>query len=583
MGVFVYSESVDATPLERLKRLYPRFGFQLQLDVPVGTGRLLAFNRLNGSGIHVLRSDQNQEVTAVCAGSFFYGSADVIASLRAFLADRSAGRVDWKTVHGHFNLILISDAGPEFYADLLGTRPTYYNENGQAVSNSFLATCLLAPRLTIRRSAVERYLAFGYTYDNTTFFDEVRRVPTATYAARRDRRLDLEPITPSFRGDDFTGATLDEVAAELIVPLKRYMSWVVARSQGKLRVAMSSGFDSRLTLALIQDAGGHPILETYTDSEPWEAPLVRNIAQGEGLVQEIIGGEERTRGHKHVLPFTEPELFERNFVSEDGWSPTGMFDDGVAYYDRMERSARETVLHGGAGEVYRNYLYLFDGPYTASDLTYFYADSDWRPWMKAHADRAALFSGLASTISESIGGDSDAPLTRAQVEETYLYHRGRYFFGHQVDVNQRVGEMIFFFIDAANSWLAHKAPLQMKNFGRLQARMIRQLNPRLAQYPSSYGFDFASGPSIQYIAKSYGTYARPIWLRRLLAQRRGRANATHANFAQTVKAYRGVLDDRFPYVSGLFDTRLINTRQDIDRAASLEYLFQYLNVQDAKS
>ena len=57
-------------------------------------------------------------------------------------------------------------------------------------------------------------------------------------------------------------------------------------------------------------------------------------------------------------------------------------------------------------------------------------------------------------------------------------------------------------------------PLSLKNLGRLEAALIRRVDPKLAAYPSAYGFAFDQAPSMMARFSFALTVLRPPQLRR---------------------------------------------------------------------
>jgi asparagine synthase (glutamine-hydrolysing) len=63
--------------------------------------------------------------------------------------------------------------------------------------------------------------------------------------------------------------------------------------------------------------------------------------------------------------------------------------------------------------------------------------------------------------------------------------------GRNNSVNNKIGFALTPFITQSLIERALRLPLRQKNTGRFEARLIREINPRLAAYPSAYGHSFA--------------------------------------------------------------------------------------------
>jgi asparagine synthase (glutamine-hydrolysing) len=116
----------------------------------------------------------------------------------------------------------------------------------------------------------------------------------------------------------------------------------------------------------------------------------------------------------------------------------------------------------------------------------------------------------------------------------------------------------------------------MKNHGAFEAELIRRLNPRLAQYPSSYGHHFALPPPWRRIVHDYLTYFRPPSLRRLTfrLKRRRRGEVVRTGYLRP-DYVAAVLPDGAQCLDRLFRFDRLNGAQ-LGRIFSLEVAFKKL-------
>lgn len=576
MSIFVFARNTPSESLDQLISAHEANGFALESKISVGDGALVLFDRLNRGSVQKWSDEQGQ---IIALGPFYYKGADITAGLHQFLADWRQEAVDWSQCHGHFIVLILSGTAITLLRTPLAEIPVYWDRSKTVLSNSLLGTARLTPNLALAVPSVQRYILHGSTYNETTFFEQISIVPRGhSVHVSPTGEVAAQKLSYGYEQEQLpSGLPLKELASLLLVPHQRSLRWITQRAGSAATITFSSGFDSRLSLALTLAAGGRPRLETYTGAEPWEADFARAIAKTENLEIHVLDPADRHRGATIVSPLEEPSIFERDFFASDGHEASGIFNDGVLYYDRLGRSRHGVLLHGGAGEIFRNYYYLPNRRYRPIDMTYFnYAVAP--PWAQDQVDQATIETDMAQTIKTALGLTTDAPMDRMFVERLYLYHRGRYFFGADIAANQRFGEMSFIYIDAAKAWLAHQAPLAFKNYGVLQAEMIRQVCPRVAAYPSSYGFDFLSGPSLAYKLKTVESYWRPIWVRKMLAQRRShKISSDHAYFHQ-VQRYAKLMDATSPYLRTQFALEKMTDPLQINRAASVELLCQRLNL-----
>jgi hypothetical protein len=78
--------------------------------------------------------------------------------------------------------------------------------------------------------------------------------------------------------------------------------------------------------------------------------------------------------------------------------------------------------------------------------------------------------------------------------------------GHNHSINQAFGFTLTPFIERHIVAAALKVPIRFKNHGRLEAAMIRAVDPVLACDPSGYAYNFARDSPLARRLKDYATY-----------------------------------------------------------------------------
>ena len=163
-------------------------------------------------------------------------------------------------------------------------------------------------------------------------------------------------------------------------------------------------------------------------------------------------------------------------------------------------------------------------------------------------------------------------LTRRQVEFLYVGFRCRYWMGRNNGINNALGYALTPFIDANIVPDANAAPIKFKNFGKLEAAMIRMISPTLAAYDSDYGHNFDGDPPLRRKCKDLSTILRPPELRKYTYRlhRRTRDNWPYYLGRDYIDA---ILPDGFPYMNQFFDVDRIGDAEQFSRICTLEYLF----------
>ena len=179
-------------------------------------------------------------------------------------------------------------------------------------------------------------------------------------------------------------------------------------------------------------------------------------------------------------------------------------------------------------------------------------------------------------MREAIGAESDE-LQRSQVEELYPKFRGRFWTGRDAQINQRFGPMFFPYLEPAAISNTAKIPIRFKDLGYLQGRMIARINPRLAGYPSDYGFQLDGPRPLTYRLKtSLGTQRPPSLRKRSFRLTHRRQEPRTGPLSSTYLSR--VIDLEFPIMRALFNIDRVNSANQYGLIATLEYLGQRYNL-----
>lgn len=512
---------------------------------------------------------------AVTGTLLYDGSAGAEAASKILAAWR-AGPLDETRLFGAYVVFLHCGGELVFFTDRLGSARLYRCEDGTVFSTSFLAAAECPSKRTLNTQAAYEYVFQGACYGAET---PIKEIVTAEPGFRY--RLSGAPgsrLRPETRPWPLPAAPRDapfeeHVAASLDV-LGGVYDTIADAFGNAVDTALSGGYDSRLTLALLRARGLSPHVHVYGQPVDGDVKIARHIAAGEGFEIDHVD-----KSLWQPPDGEEPEeAVARNFLLFDGWPTDGIFDNGVDLATRFARAAdRRLALNGGGGEVFRNFFYLPDRPLPARALLWtFYSRYDPKALTDAF-DEARYLDRLEAKLIQALGANSPT-LTRTQIELAYPLFRCRFWTGHNTAVNNRIGPAVTPFVEPTVVAAAIEVPLAMKNHGRLEAAMIRQVDPKLAAYPSDYGFDFAQGPPFGARFKDRLIYARPPSLRRLSyrIQHRLMPKADGQRLLSDLR--QRLMPDGPDLVSRLFRFDQCRDRAQIGRIATLDYLTRSLKV-----
>ena len=507
--------------------------------------------------------------TIAALGSLLIDGASADRALRGLLERFDSEDFTWQGLLGTHILIVYKNATLYVLGDGLGANKIYRNSEGTLWSNSFLALCELGDPAHLDPQACYEYVTNGSVFGTRTPIQGFTSLPANSILTVKGERTDILRRPSPIADEPLDHLTTLDAVADFHVRQLEQVFEPLARNYGdRLRISFSGGFDSRLMLANLLKFDVRPSLFVYGDEGDEDVRIARLICRAEGLGLEVID--------KGQVPPPDPDAFaeetEKNLLAFDAWKVEApLFDYGADREDRLSRHVDGRVpLNGSLGEIYRNFFYMPDRPSsTSAVVSTFYSRYDPRAFT-ARFDEASYRAAMAAAMRDAIGSDSDG-LERAQVEQIYPNFRGRFWTGRDAQINQRFGDMFFPYLEHAAISNTSRVPIRFKDLGRLQGRMIRRINPRLAAYPSDYGFALDGPRPLRYRVKSLLGTQRPAALRRLSFRLTHRERQPRDG--ALAPEYLGrVIDLEFPVMRTLFNVGAVNSAAQYGLIATLEYL-----------
>ena len=505
----------------------------------------------------------------VATGTFIYRKrtgGDALAMLHRDMARQS---VAWDALYGHFCVLAAHANVLTVFVDRLGTYPVFHSAGNDVLSSRFLAVLGATASPAINRQCVYEYVFQGATYGDETVIDGIGRLDGERAlvfeggAPARETEIAPALTRPS------TDGSFEERVERNVANLRSYFAAIAAAYGDRIDTALSGGYDSRLTLALLREQGVMPRLHVYGSARDEDVVVARAIAGGEKFPLE------------HTDKSGAPPLDEQRFAEAvahnhymfDGTPPDGIIDDGADIRTRMERCPEgELMLNGGGGEVFRNFFYLPDRSYSTRRFLWSFYNRFDPKLCTGLFDEDAYYGALGAKVRRAAGAAGDI-LTRDRIEFLYVAFRCRYWMGRNNGINNALGFALTPFIDANIVPEANATPLRYKNSGRLEGAMIRCVSPSLAGYNSAYGHNFMGAPPMRRVLKDMTTLLRPPELRRYTYRLHRRSRDAWPYFLRP--SYIAVMvGDAFPYMSRFFDVDSVADREQFVRICTLEYLFR---------
>jgi hypothetical protein len=510
---------------------------------------------------------------AVAAGTFLYDGAVGAEALRRFAAaeDQTAALTE---ANGHFALVLRRGARTLLLRDRVGAFEVFLDDTLNVISTSFLAIARTLRRVRANPQEIYEYVFSGGSLGNATPVTGVRRLGFGERVA-----LDTVPIVermeyprlPRPRTDGATAA-----ADDILHSLLAYTSMLGRVFDGRIKLALSGGYDSRFLLALFLHDDVSPNLFVYGASDSRDVLAARRIAAAEGLRLRHIDPS--------LLPPISrddvPGLVAAKFHREDGLPSGGVFDSGIDLLQRADRHAPGFLhVNGGGGEVFRNFFNLLDRGISLREFVWmFYSQYDRNDCVRDF-DPTTYEDQISGKISTLLGIEKRS-LDRYEVESLYCYFRCRSWFGRENSVNSRFGYSVLPFYERRIVDMALAVPTRQKYFGNFEARMIRAACPALAAYPSNYGHSFSADAPFWAQLKAFATYSRPLALRRYHYRIKAHLKGEDPRPAILTPEFMcGTVHPALPRMARYFRISRVCSNLQLNRIATLEYLFDQLQAE----
>lgn len=549
-----------------IRAWFSREGFAAPGVLEKGGWRLYVFPKIAAPAANVHRAVDGD----FCAltGTVLYRGQTGEAALARLLRDERGSGIDWREAFGQYALLIGTGGTIRLITDPLGIYPVWHDDDFKAVSSSFLAVVNAAGRLSADPQCVYEYVFQGTTYGDRTLFREVR-----LHGSRNRIEFGKDAKVAPYHAPlprEERNAPIEAHLERCLGNLGRYYDGIASAFGDGVDTALSGGYDSRLTLALLRSRGLRPSVHVYGRAEDSDVRIARAVAEGENFPLEHVDKGVAARIPEDAFA----EIVGKNLLAFQGHPADGIFENGSDIATRIQRCAGGRVaLNGGGGEIFRNFFYLPDRSFSVRDLLWtFYSAFD-PAWCTAAFDERVYLANLGRKVKRVLDTDSDR-LSRTDIEAVYPLFRCRYWMGKNNSVNNRLGPALTPFIDANVVPDALAVPLRYKNSGRFEARLIARTDPALATYLSDYGHSFADAPPLCRRLRDRLTYARPPRLRRLAFRIKNR-HAPDPPYWLTKPYYARIVDPDLPFMRQFFRIGQVNSLEQLNRILTLEVLFQH--------
>ena len=571
MGAFFLSNANSDSKKQKLAitELFEKQGFSHIVDLSNKKHVLFYCRKINVSedSYYVL----DKQNFCVITGTLIYKKSIGVAAAKRVFDDVSAGQINTDELYGNFAIVICLKGEIRIVTDTQGVYNVWHDKALSVASSSFLAVANLVEKPTINVDSVYEYVFQEATFGGDTVLNEVQRLRVKQgLLFGKDNELIAGLSLPNGAGQFVDIDTSIEQSKQAL--FKQFEA-IASCFSNNVDSALSGGYDSRLLLALCLQHGIEPHLHVYGSQHDADVIVAKGVCAGEGLE---LSHEDKS-GFETVTPEQFETIVEQNFYAFQGVCPDGILDNGSDLLTRQQRTkSGRLLLNGGGGEVFRNFFYLPDKKYRALNILWsFYSRFDPDVCTKQFDEKRyyQVFEEKINALLEASNGQ----LTRQQVEHLYAGFRCTYWMGLNNAINNQYGYFLTPFVEELVSNTAQAVPVKYKNHGYYEARLINKISPTLASYMSDYGHDFSGTIPFKRKLKDWATLIRPTWLRKYTYRMKKHSKQGWPYYLGDDYMAK-VLPNGWCFMPEFFDMNKVNDLGQFKRIATLEYLFQKLNV-----
>lgn len=511
-GFSVAFNGADQEGIERAARSIRKQKFCIRRQFEWPSGRLWCWGAPAQANVEdtIIREPLG---VAACIGVFGYKKTYGKEALRLFLNDTAdVQRLNSAECSGNYALFFYRNGQGWLLNDYLGLVRIYLCADGKFLSTSWLATCAYTGSISLNKEAATEYVLLGASHSIATVAREVTILRLGNRVNLINGNVDNAPIKA--RADyDWGKVSLNEAADILKEELRVLLRALVTAFPRGVRTALSGGFDSRLILAGLLCARSDPSLFVYGEKYSPDVRIADIIARGLNLKLDIFDKSLINASY----PVPDIEQLVRNALFFDGLPNDGIYDRGGDQATRlMQTASGKLVLNGGGGEIFRNFFHLPNKKLSVLDIVKaFYRGFDGRVF-RYSKDLGSYESRLGNSILKVLGADETTiahKMPRKTLELIFPKFRCHYWMGVNNSVETRYGYFMTPLVEQNLTWRAYNMPINWKNAGMLQSRLIRALSCDASSYTSEYGFSFHDGPTVKARMLEWSNNIRPIGLR----------------------------------------------------------------------
>ena len=515
---------------EAVSGLFGRRGFPAPARFDLGTWQLLLWRKQLLGIPNAIEDGKGRAVFAV--GTPVYRGLGFRGTLEALLADSAHEGVDRTELRGAY-CVLVADGGAvDIFTDPANMYHVFSTEDGSILSSSMHAIAVGSGRpVRFHRGALLEQLVTGSFCAPQTPLQGVLLLDVLEQKQKRWQGIHFHtPDTgeePSQWSEGFDACVNHQARV-----IQDHFSILrgLALEQGA-SLGLSAGYDSRLVLALAQNAGFPVRAHTFvSEAHRRECAIAQALAMSVGTSCKEIP--------VRLWEGLDPESIDVNVADVLGYYDGRTNKTQGTFNDVHTRACRIGALDGAGlglsghgGELYRNREHLRPGALNFSEwLRYFVIDPCGWESLDGELARKTFVDYLVSAYSRILGRKIVSEFDRHQARRWYAMVWLPFGAGPKLCAENQLSFSLIAFAEKTVLREALRSTPVLGVDGRLEAALIRRVNSGLASFPSSYGHSFDEIPYRMWV-RSAAVSAVPHRIRLEIGRRQARRRARISSVA----------------------------------------------------
>jgi len=484
--LLVKSSELAQSAIDKAREKFRKKSFELkEVVLHLGDYQLYFYQNLFGHEDHIYQSENGDSY--IVAGTLIYKTYVGESALKEIEKSLNRGeKVENMMFSGSYILIFYRNGELMISRDLFGGLGCFTDVSKKWITTNFLSAVALNGENKFLKNELIEFILFEFCFGYETFIKGIYLLESAkVFNLSRNISCRKKIHIPAIETDPkkCLRNTLDVLVHEFDGYAKTF--------DGKIVSALSGGYDSRLMLALIVEAGVAPDLYVYGKDSDKDVLVAKDISAGEGYSLQHI---DRSK-----FPFIELSDFESvvnsNYYDLD--MQTNVFANRADFLTRLMRAERGgLLLNGSGGEIYRD---RWSWNFKAASLYDIFRNLyDIGRMEDLNIRKEDFFSNIEQKMTYMLSQflDIGDTVTRQEAETIFPIYRSTFYYPTNT-LNNYFGNSAYPFMSQPVVLQSFSIPHELKRHGEYERQLIKKLNPKIASYMSSYGFDFAKGPSLQ--------------------------------------------------------------------------------------